>query len=95
MTRPRCYNRPPRDEGRWVQNGYRPSDLKPRLRWSPRWFVDRCATWDGTGIGPNGEPYPIAHGWDCFGCRWDPRRRADGLYPLPNRRGLLVAKVID
>ena len=41
----------------------------PRL---PSVFVDRCATWDGRGIGPNGEPYPIAHGWNCAGCRWLP-----------------------
>lgn len=47
--------------------------MKPVLRWRPRWFVDRCATHDGVGIGPNGENYPDAHNWDCTGCRWNPR----------------------
>lgn len=52
--------------------------LKPVLRWRPRWFTDRCATWDGTGIGPAtaehpaGTPYPVHHGYDCTGCRWRP-----------------------
>ena len=77
---PRCYNRPPAADGRWVQNGYCPSTLKVRLRWSPRWYEDRCATWLGTGIGqptpeyPSGTPYPIAHGWVawCRSCRWRP-----------------------
>ncbi len=38
------------------------------------WFVDRCATWDGRGIGPAGEPYPVAHGFaqHCLSCRWLP-----------------------
>lgn len=49
--------------------------ILPVLRYRhPPAFVDRCATWDGDGIGPNGEPYPVAHKWDCRGCRWQPRR---------------------
>lgn len=48
--------------------------MKPVLRWHPRWFEQRCATHDGVGIGPNGENYPAAHGWDCTGCRWRPAR---------------------
>lgn len=36
------------------------------------WFEDRCATWDGVGIGPNGERYPVAHNFSCVGCRWLP-----------------------
>ena len=84
--RPPCHNRAPFAAGRWhptgrtVQHGTRETQdglvkwgpVKPVLRWHPRWFADRCATWDGRGIGPNGEPYPVAHGWDCSGCRWLP-----------------------
>lgn len=76
--RPRCYNRGTAADGWWFRNGYCPRTLKPRLRWYPRWYEDRCATWDGVGIGqpteeyPSGTPYPIAHGWDCTGCRWLP-----------------------
>lgn len=36
------------------------------------WFENRCATWDGVGIGPNGERYPVAHNFNCVGCRWLP-----------------------
>lgn len=53
--------------------GVHPKSLKPLYRWSPRWFVDRCATWDGVGIGKNGERYPVAHGFNCLGCRWLPK----------------------
>lgn len=69
--KPKCHSRPPFAEGRWHYTGeYRRG--KPVLRWYPRWFVDRCATHDGVGIGPNNENYPTAHGWDCTGCRWRP-----------------------
>lgn len=46
--------------------------MKPVQRWVPAFSEDRCATHDGRGIGPNGESYPDAHGWDCGGCRWAP-----------------------
>ena len=83
---PRCFNRPPYAEGRWHQTGmlrlrpapvghFRPYVMKPVLRWHPRWFADRCATHDGAGVGPNGENYPQAHGWDCTGCRWNPETK--------------------
>lgn len=88
----RCHNRPAYAPGRWhatgrkVQNGTREHQgapvvwgpVKPVLRFYPRWFEDRCATWSGVGIGrptekyPNGVPYPMAHGYDCRGCRWLP-----------------------
>lgn len=68
MTPP-CYNRPPRAPGAWMRSGYRGG--KPVLRWVPAFAVDRCAVHDGTGIGPNGEGYAEAHGWDCSGCRWE------------------------
>lgn len=74
--KPTCHNRPPRSDGAWVRMGYR--NGKQVLRWAPRWFVDRCATWDGTGItGPAAThaPYPVAMGWDCRGCRWLPEGR--------------------
>lgn len=72
--RPNCHNRPPFAEGRWHLTGSRRNG-KPVARWYPRWFVDRCATWDGTGIGrtPETTHYPQAHGWDCSGCRWLPK----------------------
>lgn len=77
-SRPRCYNRGAAADGWWFRNGYCPRTLKVKLRWYPRWFEDRCATWDGVGIGqpteayPHGTPYPLAHGWKCEGCRWRP-----------------------
>lgn len=74
--RPSCYNRPPFAEGRWHDTGRRSASGKPILRWHRRWFEQRCATWDGTGIGPNNERYPDAHGWDCSGCRWKPGHAA-------------------
>lgn len=41
-----------------------------RYRWP--WFVDRCATHDGRGVGPNGESFAVANGYECEGCRWLP-----------------------
>jgi hypothetical protein len=81
---PACYNRPPTAEGRWLPTGrmrvnlatpWPARGIKPVYRWHPRWFVDRCATWDGTGIGPDGQRFPEAHGFDCAGCRWEPAHR--------------------
>ena len=93
MTPP-CYNRAPyaagrrHHTGRVVQHGTRETPdspvvwgiAKPVLRWHPRWYEDRCVTWDGVGIGqptakyPAGTPYPMAHGWRCSGCRWLPAK---------------------
>lgn len=73
--KPPCHNRPPFAEGRWHYTGEWRRN-KPVMRWYPRWFVDRCATHDGAGIGPNNENYPAAHGWDCSGCRLEPNRVA-------------------
>lgn len=82
--KPACHNRAPRANGRVVhgidgQTGARTSAYLPN-----DWFTDRCATWDGVGIGqptaeyPNGTPYPIAHGWvdACRSCRWLPKEFA-------------------
>ena len=79
-VKPRCHNRGPARDGNWYRNGHCPRTLKVKLRWYPRWFEDRCATWDGVGIGqpteryPSGTPYPVAHGWAewCKTCRWLP-----------------------
>ena len=86
--KPPCHNRPPYTDpnagwdlvelGRVV--GVRPATdrlagfalCKPVYRYRWPWFTDRCATHDGRGIGPNGESYPVANGWDCRGCRWLP-----------------------
>lgn len=52
-------------------------------RWRPYWATTGCVTWRGTGIGqptpeyPSGTPYPIAHGYDCTGCRHLP----EGVIP--------------
>lgn len=86
MIRPRCYNRGPFVDPRagWYDTGRKvpgffgsiPRKRVYRYRWP--WFDDHCATWKGTGIGqptqeyPTGVPYPIAHGWDCTGCRLKP-----------------------
>lgn len=71
VTVPACHNRAPRPTHYVVNKWVSMSGNQIRTR-VPSAFVDRCATWDGRGIGPNGEPYPIAHGWDCTGCRWLP-----------------------
>lgn len=79
---PRCHNRPPA-RGFWVKTKEQKMDLPrglPRFRQVYRyvwpWFEDRCATWDGTGIGktPETARYPQAHGWDCTGCRLLPEQ---------------------
>lgn len=85
-ARPRCWNRPPVKAGRtrFVLDQDTGNTIQIELR--NDWFEDRCATWDGTGIGaptptyPTGTPYPIAHRFDCAGCKWMPAhaRAADG-----------------
>ena len=77
-TRPKCWNRPPVEKGRtrFVLDQDTGKTIPIELR--NDWFEDRCVAWDGTGIGaptqdyPTGTPYPIAHGFDCIGCRWFP-----------------------
>ena len=80
--KPACHNRQPREQGRMVY-GHDQQTGQPVARFlSNDWFTDRCATWDGVGIGqptaeyPTGTPYPIAHGFDCSGCRWLPKEFA-------------------
>ena len=81
MNRPACYNRPPMRDGAWMPTGRAVirrkgsrrqfAVMKPIIRWAPRWYVDRCATWD-TRPNHDEPPYPITHRWDCSGCRWLP-----------------------
>jgi hypothetical protein len=80
--RPKCWNRPPREWGRvrvyWDEDGNRREVGLPN-----GWFVDGCATWAGRGIGPNGEPYPVANGFRCHGCRWLPAEASQWLDTTP------------
>lgn len=79
-TPPRCFNRPPRDAGRTLYGISRDTGELSSVYLSNDWSEDRCATWDGVGIGqptdeyPTGTPYPIANGWApwCKQCRWMP-----------------------
>ena len=69
---PLCYNRAPRLSGRMVYGVDQTTGEKIATWVSNEWFVDRCATHDGVGVGPNNENYPTAHNWNCAGCRWNP-----------------------
>ena len=81
---PRCYNRQPFAAGRTEHGISRDTGARVETYLTNDWFVDRCATWDGVGIGqptaeyPNGTPYPMAHGWvdACRSCRWLPKEVA-------------------
>lgn len=69
---PPCHNRQPYQPCRTVHGIDQQTGAAVSVRLSNDWFADRCAVWDGVGIGPNNERYPEAHGWDCSGCRWLP-----------------------
>ena len=69
---PRCYNRPPFAAGRTEHGISRDTGARVETYLSNAWFTDSCKTWSGVGIGQNNERYPVAHGWDCRGCRWLP-----------------------
>ena len=80
MTTPNCWNRPAKLAGA-ARHGIDSQTGEPMSVYlSNEWFVDRCAAWDGVGIGqpteeyPAGTPYPVAHGWVdlCRTCRWLP-----------------------
>ena len=66
--RPPCWNRPPHAPTVQVNDALS-ADGRQLTREIAYVFVDECASWKGSGIGPNGEPYPLAVGWDCTGCR--------------------------
>lgn len=65
-----CYDRAPYAEGAWMKVGHAVG-AKPRYRWVPRWYTDRCAVRLGRGVGPNGENYAEANAYQCGGCRWE------------------------
>lgn len=69
---PACYDREPADRVR-VRHGIN-QETGERIAIEIRddWSSAECRTWAGTGVGPNGERYPVAHGFDCEGCRWLP-----------------------
>ena len=84
---PRCFNRPPREPGRTLHGIDRSTGEPVIAHLSNAWTEDKCATWQGVGIGqptddyPTGTPYPIAHGWApwCQQCRWMPANvRSEG-----------------
>lgn len=73
---PPCFNRPPRE---LVSTRYGIASQTGeviRVEANHGWFEDRCATWDGRGIGPTEDTthYPQARGWVpwCRMCRWKP-----------------------
>ncbi len=70
---PSCWNRPPRRSTYTANVGLSDDGRQLRAEIASA-FSDRCATWDGRGIGPRGEPYPVAHGWAnaCRTCTWLP-----------------------
>lgn len=69
--KPPCHNRPRTAKLVAVNNGRNAyGGLMTKLIPNP--FEDRCTLYDGRGIGPNGESYPVAHGWNCAGCKWLP-----------------------
>lgn len=82
---PRCYNRPPFAAGRLQVGINRDTGARVETCLSNAWFTDSCKTWSGVGIGrptddyPTGTPYPIAHGFDCAGCRWLPEEHANAV----------------
>lgn len=83
--KPPCHNRPPRTGGLTRYGIDQSNGETISVHLSNNWFIDRCATWDGVGIGqptekyPLGTPYPMAHGWDCSGCRWMPDKHLEDL----------------
>lgn len=69
---PPCHNRPPWKPIVTIPDGWH-EDGRKRFREVPDTMSKGCKVWEGTGIGPHGERYPVAHGWDCRGCRWWPK----------------------
>lgn len=68
--KPPCHNRAPYLPGR-VRVGLSETGERVEVEMRNDWFVDRCVVKDGRGIGPNGENYAEAHGYECGGCRWN------------------------
>lgn len=68
---PTCHNRPPYLPSR-TRVGLDEQGNRVEVTLTNDWFVDRCAIWDGRGIGRNGESYPETNRFECGGCRWLP-----------------------
>ncbi|HZX79893.1 MAG TPA: hypothetical protein VFE72_02930 [Lysobacter sp.] len=103
--KPPCYNRPAFTDPNagWHQVGTRIDGVigmawatrsRPILRYRYPWFTDRCTQYDGTGIhGPAAEhaSYAVAMGYDCHGCRHDPRPMANSSpHDMADAFGLLA-----
>lgn len=88
MTLPACWNRPP-----YARRRIRTAASSESVVLTNDWFTDRCATWDGTGIGPAGEPYPVAHGFahHCRTCCWLPAAALDAAAAAAQHSGLTPA----
>lgn len=73
-TTPRCYNREPIQRSRIEWGISRETGMPVSVLLTNDWFEERCVTHEGSGIGPNNESYPAAHGWLpwCASCRWNP-----------------------
>ncbi len=69
--RPWCHNRPDRAAGYWQLQLPQPGQ-KPRWRWrDTSWTGNACLAWAGVVSG--NLRAPELAGWDCNGCRHDPR----------------------
>lgn len=71
---PPCWNREARARVR-IRHGVSEATGEPiAVEVRDDWSEAVCRTWEGTGIGPNNERYPEAHGWVswCRSCRWRP-----------------------
>lgn len=71
MKRPACFDRAPLP-ATVTYNAGLSADGRQLTAEFPFVMSRGCRTWEGTGIdGPHGTNtrYPIAHGWDCSGCR--------------------------
>lgn len=73
-TAPRCYNREPVERVRTRYGIDQDTGEIRAFEVDDGWSSPGCKTWEGTGIGPNNERYPEAHGWVswCRSCRWRP-----------------------
>lgn len=72
---PPCWNRPPFAEGRTLHGIDEQTGEAITVELRNDWFEDRCTQHDGRGIGPNGESFADANGYNCTGCRWNPKER--------------------
>ncbi|HEY4530925.1 MAG TPA: hypothetical protein VIG97_11490 [Luteimonas sp.] len=80
---PRCYNRPDMAPARPLHGIDQQTGERIVTEVRSDWCLPGCKTWDGVGIGqptpefPAGTPYPVAHGFDCRGCRHLPAEFKD------------------